>query len=173
MGNAGVRGPIVSEAVTYPCLPQITELLQIGLSGFLALSAFSSYTITLSFPLPMSTPLLVCLGFRCCWKIILYCVGACCPWQEERGEEETERKCEWKRRDVENDKQDGWLLDRVIKKTGHRQIETESEEEWDWCVQNKTKRHRDRLKEKWWQREKTESFNGLKGRPCTFNTFLN
>lgn len=31
MRNTGLRGPIVSEAVTQPCLPQITELLQIEL----------------------------------------------------------------------------------------------------------------------------------------------
>lgn len=50
MGNKGLKGPIVSETVTQPCLPQITELLQIELQGFLSHFAFSSLRIALSLP---------------------------------------------------------------------------------------------------------------------------
>lgn len=105
-GNQGLRGPIVSEAVTQPCLPQITELLQIELQGFLSYFAFPCLQIALSLPAARVT-------------------SSVSPFPIYEWESEPERKRERKTRDGHRHKKDGSLLVNKRQKRAARKSETD------------------------------------------------
>lgn len=105
-GNQGLRGPIVSEAVTQPCLPQITELLQIELQGFLSYFAFPCLQIALSLPAARVT-------------------SSVSPFPIYEWESEPERKRERKTRDGRRHKKDGSLLVSKRQKRAARKSETD------------------------------------------------